>query len=90
MLRVGSWLYGKKPANASTQSLDSLAEVNDLDEAMKAATFILNDDVDSAEAGLAKGTSSFHNLGKGMVAFVRATLGFEQEIMRQGSMSFLF
>ncbi|KAJ5432705.1 Inclusion body clearance protein iml2 [Penicillium daleae] len=79
MLRVGSWLYGKKPANASTQSLDSLAELKD------SATFILNDDVDSAEAGLAKGTSSFHNLGKGMVAFVRATLGFEQEIMRQAS-----
>lgn len=29
MLRVGSWLYGKKPTNASTQSLDSLAEVKD-------------------------------------------------------------
>lgn len=29
MLRVGSWLYGKKPANASTQSLDSLSEVKD-------------------------------------------------------------
>lgn len=29
MLRVGSWLYGKKPANASTQSLDSLAELKD-------------------------------------------------------------
>lgn len=27
MLRVGSWLYGKKPlASMSTQSLDSLAE----------------------------------------------------------------
>ncbi|KAJ5160379.1 Inclusion body clearance protein iml2 [Penicillium canariense] len=79
MLRVGSWLYGKKPANASTQSLDSLAELKD------SATYILNDDVDSAESGLAKGTSSFHNLGKGMVAFVRATLGFEQDIMRQAS-----
>jgi hypothetical protein len=33
-----------------------------VDEAMKAATFILNDDVDSAEAGLAKGTSTFHNV----------------------------
>jgi hypothetical protein len=29
MLRVGSWLYGKKPANASTQSLDSLTELKD-------------------------------------------------------------
>ncbi|KAJ5637563.1 Inclusion body clearance protein iml2 [Penicillium lividum] len=78
MLRVGSWLYGKKPANAS-QSVDSLAEMRD------SATFILNDDVDSAEDGLAKGDSTFHNLGKGMVAFVRATLGFEQDVMRQAS-----
>lgn len=62
MLRVGSWLYGKKPANASTQSLDSLTEVKDLDEAMKAATNILNDDVDAAENGLATGTSTFHNV----------------------------
>ncbi|KAF7719379.1 Uncharacterized protein PECH_004873 [Penicillium ucsense] len=85
MLRVGSWLYGKKAANASTQSLDSLVELKDLEEAMRAATFILNDDVDSAEAGLAEGTSTFHNLGRGMVAFVRATLGFEQEFMRQAS-----
>lgn len=30
MFRVGSWLYGKKPAaNASTQSLDSLVELRD-------------------------------------------------------------
>lgn len=29
MLRVGSWLYGKKPATASTQSLDSLTELRD-------------------------------------------------------------
>ncbi|KAJ5151987.1 Outer membrane protein IML2 mitochondrial/Tetratricopeptide repeat protein 39 [Penicillium capsulatum] len=82
MLRVGSWLYGKKPVSAA--SLDSSAELKDLVEAMKAATLILNDDVDGAEDGL-KGTSTFHNLGKGVVAFVRATLGFEQEIMRQAS-----
>ncbi|KAJ5158848.1 Outer membrane protein IML2 mitochondrial/Tetratricopeptide repeat protein 39 [Penicillium coprophilum] len=81
MLRVGSWLYGKKPG----QSVDSQVELKDLHEAMTAATLILNDDVDGAETGLSTGTSSFHNLGKGVVAFVRATLGFEQEIMRQAS-----
>ncbi|KAJ5244059.1 hypothetical protein N7489_004155 [Penicillium chrysogenum] len=81
MLRVGSWLYGKKPA----QSVDSQVELKDLHDAMTAATLILNDDVDGAENGLSTGTSSFHNLGKGVVAFVRATLGFEQEIMRQAS-----
>ncbi|CAI7573194.1 unnamed protein product [Penicillium pancosmium] len=56
MLRVGSWLYGKKPANASTQSLDSLTELKD------SATNILNDDVDAAENGLSEGTSTFHNV----------------------------
>ncbi|KAI2754353.1 hypothetical protein DTO006G1_8675 [Penicillium roqueforti] len=81
MLRVGSWLYGKKPA----QSVDSKVELKDLHDALTAATLILNDDVDGAESGLSTGTSSFHNLGKGVVAFVRATLGFEQEIMRQAS-----
>ncbi|KAL5357024.1 mitochondrial outer membrane protein iml2 [Aspergillus floccosus] len=79
MFKVGSWLYGKKPATASTQSLDSLTELRD------SATLILNDDVDGAEDGLSEGISSFHNLGRGVVAFIRATLGFEQEIMRQAS-----
>lgn len=36
-----------------------------------AATFILNDDVESAEAELAKGHSTFHNVG------VTAPLGLE-------------
>ncbi|KAJ5951102.1 Outer membrane protein IML2 mitochondrial/Tetratricopeptide repeat protein 39 [Penicillium vulpinum] len=81
MLRVGSWLYGKKAG----QSVDSHVELKDLHDALTAATLILNDDVDGAEAGLSTGTSSFHDLGRGVVAFVRATLGFEQEVMRQAS-----
>ncbi|OJD18845.1 hypothetical protein AJ78_01178 [Emergomyces pasteurianus Ep9510] len=83
MFRVGTWLYSKTaPASVSTQSLDALAESQELESALRAATFIINDDVDGAEEGLNKGDSSFHKLGKGIVAFVRATLGFEQEIMR--------
>ncbi|KAL2221251.1 outer membrane protein iml2 [Thermoascus aurantiacus ATCC 26904] len=86
MFKVGSWLYGKKPgANASTQSLDSLKESQDLDHALRAATLVLNDDVDGAEAGLDQGNSTYHKLGKGVVGFVRATLGFEQEVMREAS-----
>ncbi|KAG2415522.1 hypothetical protein HFD88_006713 [Aspergillus terreus] len=91
MFKVGSWLYGKKPGTASTQSLDSLTELRDceypesMEDALRAATLILNDDVDGAEDGLSEGISSFHNLGRGVVAFIRATLGFEQEIMRQAS-----
>ncbi|KAK2742583.1 Mitochondrial outer membrane protein iml2 [Myotisia sp. PD_48] len=85
MFRVGSWLYNKAAANASTQSLDALAESQDLEEALKAATLIMNDDVDGAEEGLNKGDSSFHKLGKGIVTFVKATLGLEQDIMRHAA-----
>lgn len=37
--------------------------LTDTDSNLIAATFILNDDVDSAEDGLSKGTSTFHNVG---------------------------
>ncbi|KAF2263976.1 hypothetical protein CC78DRAFT_533579 [Lojkania enalia] len=45
----------------------------------------MNDDVGTAEAELSKGSSPFHQLGKGVVTFMRATLGFEQDIMREAS-----
>ncbi|KAI4179314.1 MAG: hypothetical protein LQ348_005428 [Seirophora lacunosa] len=48
----------------------------------------MNDDLQAAQDGLAHGpdpNSSFHKLGLGMVAFLRATLGFEPEIMREAS-----
>jgi hypothetical protein len=44
----------------------------------------MNDDLESAEAHLNKGTSPFHQLGSGVCMFMRATLGFEQETMREG------
>ncbi|EFR00408.1 hypothetical protein MGYG_03412 [Nannizzia gypsea CBS 118893] len=80
MFRVGSWLYSKAaPASASTQSLDAVTESQD------PAAYIMDDDVDSAERDLDKGDSSYHKLGKGIVTFVRATLGLEQDIMRQAA-----
>ncbi|MCJ1428627.1 Mitochondrial outer membrane protein iml2 [Sticta canariensis] len=45
----------------------------------------MNDDLEAAEAGLGQGNSSFHKLGKGIITFLRATLGFEPEIMREAS-----
>ncbi|KAL9579083.1 MAG: hypothetical protein Q9212_005319 [Teloschistes hypoglaucus] len=51
----------------------------------EAANQIMNDDLQAAEDGLANGSSSFHKFGKGMVAFLRATLGFEPEVMREAS-----
>ncbi|OKL60061.1 Mitochondrial outer membrane protein iml2 [Talaromyces atroroseus] len=85
MNRVGSWLYGRKPGNGLIPALELATQIQDLEQALEAATLILNDDVDGAEMGLSKGDSSFHKTGKGVVGFLRALLGFEQEIMRQAS-----
>ncbi|KKY19997.1 putative mitochondrial outer membrane protein iml2 [Phaeomoniella chlamydospora] len=52
---------------------------------MEGAALIMNDDVDGAEKRLAKGQSSFHKLGRGLVTFLRATYGFESEFMKEAS-----
>lgn len=86
MHRVGTWLHPRRlNASASTQSLDSLVERQNLEAAMHAAIMILNDDVDGAEEGLGSGNSSFHLLGRGVVTFLRATLGFEHDVMKEAS-----
>ncbi|KAL9621945.1 MAG: hypothetical protein Q9160_003607 [Pyrenula sp. 1 TL-2023] len=86
MHRVGTWLHPRRlNPSSSTQSLDFLAESQNLEVAMRAAVMILNDDVDGAEEGLRSGHSSFHKLGRGVVIFLRATLGFEQDVMREAS-----
>ncbi|KAF2088913.1 hypothetical protein K490DRAFT_38273 [Saccharata proteae CBS 121410] len=83
---LGSWLGGSKSkAHGSTQSLNALEEPQQLEDAMRAVAHIMNDDVDTAELLLGKGSSPFHKLGKGVVIFLRATLGFEQEVMREAS-----
>ena len=86
MHRVGRWLdRGRSAVNASTQSLDSLAESQNLEIALRAVELIMDDDIAGAEKGLADGNSSFHKLAKGTLGFMRATLGFEQEVMKEAS-----
>ncbi|KAJ4353352.1 Mitochondrial outer membrane protein iml2 [Didymosphaeria variabile] len=87
MLKVGGWLGGAKHkiTHGQTRSLNALDELTQIEDAMSAVTYIMNDDVDAAEAHLSKGSSPFHQLGKGVVTFMRATLGFEQEIIREAS-----
>jgi hypothetical protein len=75
-------LLGNRHA-ASTQSLSALDEPQALEDAMYAASFMINDDMGTAELELAKGNSAFHKLGKGVVTFLRATLGFEREVMKE-------
>lgn len=86
MLRMGGWLGGSKhKPYGSAESLNALEEPSQIEDAMEAVSHIMNDDVDTAEAGLNKGSSSFHKLGKGVIVFMRATLGFEPEVMREAS-----
>jgi hypothetical protein len=72
-------------ANASSQSLNALDEPQALEDAMLAASYIMDDDLVKAEEELGKGNSAFHKLGKGVASFLRATLGFEREVMREAS-----
>ncbi|ETI21765.1 hypothetical protein G647_05834 [Cladophialophora carrionii CBS 160.54] len=86
MHRVGRWFdRGRSSLNASTQSLDSLEESQNLEAAMRAVELIMDDDIKGAEKGLAEGNSSFHKLAKGTLAFMKAALGFEQEFMKEAS-----
>lgn len=77
------WLGGGE--SDSTLSLSALDEAQALEDAMRAATHMMNDDMDLAEEELSKGSSCFHKLGVGVASFMRATLGFEKDIMRQAA-----
>ena len=86
MLRVGRWFdRGRVHQSSSSQSLDALAESQNLITALKAVELIMDDDLEGAEAGLAQGHSAFHALCKGVLGFLRATLGFEQDVMKEAS-----
>jgi tetratricopeptide (TPR) repeat protein len=52
---------------------------------MHAASHMMNDDMERAEEELSKGSSVFHKLGIGVASFMKATLGFEREVMRQAT-----
>ncbi|KAF1837200.1 hypothetical protein BDW02DRAFT_586805 [Decorospora gaudefroyi] len=83
MFKVGGWLRGHTPAHA--KSLDSLNEVAQIQDAMSSVKYVMADDIESAEEHLNKGSSPFHQLGAGVCVFMRATLGFEPEIVREAA-----
>ncbi|KAI7161887.1 hypothetical protein KC352_g26697, partial [Hortaea werneckii] len=70
MVRLGSLLGGKAGSTAS-KSLTALDEPHALEDALASAALILNDDVEKAEAELAKGTSPFHKLGRATALFLQ-------------------
>lgn len=72
-------------STGSTTSLSALDEPKALEDAMHAAAYMMDDDMELAEEELSRGNSVFHKHGKGVVTFLRATLGFEREIMKEAS-----
>ncbi|PWW75986.1 hypothetical protein C7212DRAFT_195024 [Tuber magnatum] len=46
---------------------------------------LMDDDVAGAEKAIADGSSSFHKLAGGVIGFLRASLGFEPEVMKEAS-----
>ncbi|KAF2746400.1 hypothetical protein M011DRAFT_468494 [Sporormia fimetaria CBS 119925] len=85
MHRLGGWFGGKGKQVHHSMSLNALDEIAHIEDAMAAVTYIMADDMVAAEEHLSKGHSPFHQLGRGVLKFMRATLGFEQDSMREAS-----
>lgn len=80
----GRWLSRGK-ATVSHERLDLQAEAQNMDLALRAAEKIMNDDIVGAEEALKGGDSAFHKLSKGTLGFMKSTLGFEQEVMKEAT-----
>lgn len=59
-----SFFSSKSSAHGSTQSLTTLDESQALQDALRGATYIMDDDVETADRELSKGTSSFHKVSQ--------------------------
>lgn len=69
----------------STERLDLTAEAQNMDIALRAAEKIMNDDITGAQEALKGGDSAFHKLSQGTLGFMKASLGFEQDVMKEAT-----
>ena len=62
---------------------DNHSELENLEHALHAANLIMDDRYVESETLLNSRHSPFHVLGRGIVTFLKATLGFEQDVMKE-------
>jgi hypothetical protein len=88
----------KLTTHGSSTSLSELDQVASLKEALEGLDALLNDDLSGifpnakfgfpyrsgAEKILANGTSAFHKTGHSAVSFMRAVIGFEADMLKEG------
>ena len=84
--------------HGSSTSLSELDQVASLKEALEGLDALLNDDLNGlfycerkknsyllgAEKILANGSSAFHKTGHSAVSFLRAVIGFEADMLKEG------
>ncbi|KAI1320863.1 breast cancer protein [Xylariaceae sp. FL0255] len=91
MSRLGNWFRGSTPKSSSNASpaesqVDLRAEtITLLQDAMRGADLIMNDDIDGAEERLKAGDSTFHSFGHATTLFMRCILGVEKTVMAKAN-----
>jgi len=101
MSRVFGLFGGAKIQHSgSSTSLSDLDPVAALQQTLDGLNALLNDDLNGtvayfdgsncsgAEKILTSGSSPFHKTGHAAVSFLRALIGFEAEMMKEGNLSF--